>query len=647
MRSTATSLTALTETSEKNLYETVYPGGWRAFEAEVRLIGGNKVLSAVQPSMSDAQKAMKDIGKGWPEKQEAWQKQGYTVVSGSGLSADFYSGNHMDGKKQYTTAWVLNKTDRKNITIEQQSFDGAPDVSKPLAQAWAAQRIAALDGKHVLMSKGNTNLGAFDTLEAAQEKARELTRKEAKSGKIKDAGISVEAAERQGVSHRMEGEDITSDRLKETFGLRGVNFGTWMLGESPSLLAERQLHLNHAYDSLMDLAALMGVPPKAMSLDGLLGLAIGAQGSSGAAAHFVPGVNEINLTRTSGAGSLAHEWGHALDHYFARQAELTRQDRPFLTSHVDNVKEDGYVLRAGQKVKAFGEVIRPEIVAAFRSIVKAMTDRKMTQEEHDANRKASEESSRKNIDGWLANFRRQYDRVSKQPGAPADSMAKFDALAERIKALDLGEGKVAAGNDFAMSPVVSDLRDLYKAMTGRGYSLDEIKGLQSNIDALKYKVDAMAAGVSHVPNRDVPTRFAEAAAKLDKEKGGKLYWSTKLEMFARAFDAFVSDKLDAIAAKNTYLSHAGRTGDTVPNGSERTAINASIQTLIDTIETKETDKGVAMFSRGTPFYSELSRQIEAANINAAPGFGWKATLKHWKRSIRPSVNMGSLSLKQQ
>ena len=92
-----------------------------------------------------------------------------------------------------------------------------------------------------------------------------------------------------------------------SFGFKGVNFGTWMLGESPAKVAERQLHLNHAFDSFMDLATVLGVPPKALSLDGLLGLAIGAQGSGSAAAHFVPGVNEINLTRTSGAGSLAHE----------------------------------------------------------------------------------------------------------------------------------------------------------------------------------------------------------------------------------------------------------------------------------------------------------------------------------------------------
>lgn len=48
---------------------------------------------------------------------------------------------------------------------------------------------------------------------------------------------------------------------------------------------ERQLHLNHAYDSFMDLADVLGVPPEAMSLNGMLGVAIGAQEAAGLLLH--------------------------------------------------------------------------------------------------------------------------------------------------------------------------------------------------------------------------------------------------------------------------------------------------------------------------------------------------------------------------
>jgi cation transporter-like permease len=71
--------------------------------------------------------------------------------------------------------------------------------------------------------------------------------------------------------------------------------------------------LNQAYDALMDLAAIIGVPPKAISLNGSLGLAFGARGSGNYAAHYEPDTLVINLTTTKGAGTLAHEWFHALD----------------------------------------------------------------------------------------------------------------------------------------------------------------------------------------------------------------------------------------------------------------------------------------------------------------------------------------------
>jgi hypothetical protein len=117
-------------------------------------------------------------------------------------------------------------------------------------------------------------------------------------------------APREGVELR-EG-DVTPDDFQEAFGFRGVQFGNYVEGQ------RRQADLNRAYDALMDLSSMLGVPPKAMSLDGTLGLAFGARGKGGkrsAAAHYEPGQVVINLTKTEGAGSLAHEWFHALDNF--------------------------------------------------------------------------------------------------------------------------------------------------------------------------------------------------------------------------------------------------------------------------------------------------------------------------------------------
>ncbi|MDP4546475.1 LPD38 domain-containing protein [Marinobacter sp. MDS2] len=120
---------------------------------------------------------------------------------------------------------------------------------------------------------------------------------------------------RVGKDHR-NGGDVTPEAFAEAFGFRGVQFGNYVEQ------GRRQQDLNEAYDGLMDLAGILNVPPKALSLNGELGLAFGARGKGGknaAMAHYEPGNIVINLTKKQGAGSLAHEWWHSLDNYFGRE----------------------------------------------------------------------------------------------------------------------------------------------------------------------------------------------------------------------------------------------------------------------------------------------------------------------------------------
>lgn len=102
--------------------------------------------------------------------------------------------------------------------------------------------------------------------------------------------------------------------VMETFGLRAIEYGNWVKD------ADRQDMLNRLYDSLADMAEALGVPTRLMGFQGDLAVALGARGRGGhAAAHYEPARRVINLTKTMGAGTLAHEWTHALDHWACRQ----------------------------------------------------------------------------------------------------------------------------------------------------------------------------------------------------------------------------------------------------------------------------------------------------------------------------------------
>lgn len=146
-----------------------------------------------------------------------------------------------------------------------------------------------------------------------ESRYRELKEEFSRSEKDWRSGNPIR--DRVGPDYR-QGKDATPEMFQETFGFRGVEFGNWVKQGKNG--RERQWMLNNAYDSLMDLSKILDIPPKAVALDGGLGLAFGSRGHGAASAHYEVANRVINLTKTKGYSSLAHEWFHALDHYLMR-----------------------------------------------------------------------------------------------------------------------------------------------------------------------------------------------------------------------------------------------------------------------------------------------------------------------------------------
>lgn len=173
-----------------------------------------------------------------------------------------------------------------------------------------------------------------------------------------------------------DGRDATPEMFSETFGFRGVEFGNYVEQK------KRQQDLNDAFDALMDMSAIIGVPPRALSLNGELGLAFGARGTGGkgaAAAHYERDFVVINMTKRAGAGSLGHEWWHALDNYFSRMRGA-RND--FLTEAQDAAQASrGQEFRGAtavrkEMVQAFGEVMRAIRSTAMKARSSTLDDRR-------------------------------------------------------------------------------------------------------------------------------------------------------------------------------------------------------------------------------------------------------------------------------
>lgn len=236
----------------------------------------------------------------------------------------------------------------------------------PSFDIWSTRRTGEIHvGKKIGRNYAEL-AGPFKTVREAREyRDQHLDALTTKLEKYKEVPVERADTNRPRVGQDMrQGLDVTPEQFREAFGFRGVEFGNWVEQ------GRRQQDLNDAFDALMDMAAVLQLPPKAISLNGELGLAFGARGSGGknpAAAHYERGKVVINLTKKSGAGSLGHEWWHAVDNYFAR---MRGQADGMLTEASDV----SVLSRGPAKTFAPNANVRPEMVQAFAEVIKAINN---------------------------------------------------------------------------------------------------------------------------------------------------------------------------------------------------------------------------------------------------------------------------------
>jgi len=414
--------------------------------------------------------------------------------------------------------------------------------------------------------------------------------------------------------------DVTTKMFQDTFGFRGGEFGNWNMG------SDGQAALNHAYDALLDLADTIGVPPKALSLNGELAIAFGARGTGGegsARAHYEPDAVVINLTKIRGAGSLAHEWFHALDDYIARSSDTeatARSRKMFGDQRMATHRLTGNV--------------RPELKATFDAVVSAMTTKKggVAIEEEGAKRglTRAQEAVQSRLDNERRTIATARQWGAKKGSATTAQLAEWDALAARAVAGDNGAkvhvsppkvARLAIG--YQSSEVVRGLNAIYKAVTGRSFDTADSASMGRQLYWAINSVADMNERVAKaqegaIEERRTGTEFFNEAKKIDGYRASD-YWATPHEMGARAFESYIFDKLAANENRSDYLVHGVENRyyallqmKPYPEGAERTAINDAFDNLFRVIQTRDTDRGVE-------FYSLDRRDAEFARTERAYG----------------------------
>ena len=381
----------------------------------------------------------------------------------------------------------------------------------------------------VVQRKNGARIGTYPTLEAANAAAKEAYDKlneDRKKGDQDPRRPHLDRVDRKGPDYR-GGKDKDSKDFISDFGFRGVEFGNWVAGD------ERQKVVNLAYDALMDLARVMGVPPKALSLDGTLAVGFGSRGRGGknaAAAHYEPDLLVINMTKLAGAGSLAHEFAHALDHYLGE----VDSEKPY-SGHPKSISR----WRDTAVTTGTYAILRlPNLSARL-----AKASRELMQAIHFKPEDVAETEKK------LETARASYER----------NKAYYERMAEAAKeALRKGEDKRKNNGRLTKAETQIDAWTTW-------FRAEERKLLASR--------------------NQVATDYYTAAKKLS---GSGDYWHRPNELFARAFESWVFDKLFAEGQQSQYLVQGvepdrfgeGFKGNPYPTGSERRVINAGFDQLI-------------------------------------------------------------------
>lgn len=489
----------------------------------------------------------------------------------------------VNGREQYTDKWRKNPAlqstdyvstveflarnfDKLEALAEKKGF--AADVKMQVPKGYTIHQDSQEDGTW-FVAKGHYILRHhFPSYDDALTFLKQLT--ETKKRKTRFVPQQLLEVHRKGPDYR-KNKNVSGQDYLDTFGFRGGEFGNW-LNEK-----DRQVSLNYGFDALKDLADALQIADTDISLDGNLSIAFGSrgQGLSGAAAHYEPERHVINLTKMKGAGSLAHEWFHALDDFIGGYQEK------MATDNQRNLPETTKV--------------------AIRNLITTMQYRDATQEETDLAASKRYEQARRSVtfqvnemfpwvekleNGRLLEHETKY--FNRKP--TAEDAKRYHDLLNRL--LDTGDASV-----------IEELSEFRKEIYGRVIP-------KENREAIGYRLFPLKpdAGKNVQKMRQYTDFYTNSRRFNDLYQKDGDYWDSTVEMAARAFACYVADKT---SASNDYLSahsesavgfDVEKNGElkvikAFPEGQERTDINAAFDQLISALkddgflhEQEETEK---------------------------------------------------------
>lgn len=399
------------------------------------------------------------------------------------------------------------------------------------------------------------------------------------------------------------------DMVKE-FGLRGVEFGHWV-NDSSGLY-----HLKRCSEAFDDLADIIGIDKKDISLNGRLAIAFGARGKGGALAHYEPDRKVINMTKHGGAGSLAHEWGHALDNILYQYSHGGTESLGL----------------ASEAPMGEGD---PKLSLLYENLM--TTIRKPVPGEKGGVKKLTVDTEKTQFGSYLPKRR---------------EMVKEKGLVETLQHYT---DEINQKYDRMMESVKENRRGFYKTPADINKQVAKYERERTRmLNQLPHEIafDHYRVTGEHVKGDfEIPTGNSEYYQRMQEMDGkGKAYFAKGAEMFARVFESYVQEKLDKKKRYNNYLVHSTREKDVTgsnapfPKGKERTAIFKALDDLLAHVTKGKALKKALIMEILASGSGDMTEELRKSNLKGIFDNLWTGAVQKETEAGRGNIKRNAYNI---
>lgn len=393
-----------------------------------------------------------------------------------------------------------------------------------------------------------------------------------------------------GEIQRVGGRDIAST-IKSTadfdqfLGLKGTQSGNWVLKDKQAA----EFHIIKTAEAMADMSDILGIEPQYLGLKGHLAMSFGARGKGGALAHYEPLSKVINITKMRGGGSLGHEYFHALDNLLKDLSTGVAGSAGFFCTEAPHDIPDPDLSAAFMKLQSAlvkGEasnVTILDVASDNRDFEKLFIQLFQNDTGHLNLDDLDQGEEQKYIDVATNNAARTfYASVKKLCGQYKIEYPDFESSIDVLEFTSKAEALINSAPSWSRN--VTD-----SLLSRAAVAWARTNGL--NVSSGRFKLSGKLSKIATKHKLEY-SDFYQTALELDMGKANG-YWSKPLEMAARAFSAYLQDRLSEQERQNDYLAYStqggnGRVGENgYPQGEERVAINQAFDELFKVVREKK------------------------------------------------------------